>query len=287
MNSYVSAWVVLGLLHAAAFAQQPPATLVWRGCGVSKKAFMEACAEEYQKQTQVKIQLSGGGAQLGIETAAAGGADLSKTIGSLQPRRFVHRDVKEDGPSTFAVRWAMSFLRGPISRGELEKLPGLRPAPAAAPVAATGSASPAASTPAPASAPAPSSALVDDGTTAQPPAVAEATRAALQLIRTESWRRDRLTALIDRLRSACTAADVPLLATDTAIQPIVVGADADAVHMAEQLDHQGLLVPAIRPPSVAEGAARLRITLCAEHQDSHIDALVDALAAARRSVAHG
>ena len=124
-------------------------------------------------------------------------------------------------------------------------------------------------------------------TTAPPPAVAEATRAALQLIRTESWRRDRLTALIDRFRSACTAADVPLLATDTAIQPIVVGADADAVHMAEQLDHQGLLVPAIRPPSVAEGAARLRITLCAEHQDSHIDALVDALAAARQSVAHG
>ena len=124
-------------------------------------------------------------------------------------------------------------------------------------------------------------------TTAPPPAVAEATRAALRLIHTESWRRERLTALIHRFRSACTAADVPLLPTGTAIQPIVIGTDASAVKMAEQLDRQGFLVPAIRPPTVAEGAARLRITLCAEHQDSHIDALVDALAAARRSVACG
>jgi len=124
-------------------------------------------------------------------------------------------------------------------------------------------------------------------TTAQPPAMAEASRAALRLIRTEAWRRDRLTVLIARFRSACAAADIPLLPTDTAIQPIVVGADAAAVHMAEQLEDRGFLVPAIRPPSVPEGAARLRITLCAEHQDNHIDALVDALAVAHRFVARG
>ncbi len=64
---------------ASARANEDPPTLVWRGCGVSKKAFMEACAVEYEKQTGVKIRLSGGGAQLGIETAAAGGADLGGT----------------------------------------------------------------------------------------------------------------------------------------------------------------------------------------------------------------
>ena len=63
----------------ALLAEDNGTTLVWRGCGVSKKAFMEVCATEYEKQTGVKIQLSGGGAQLGIETAAAGGADLGET----------------------------------------------------------------------------------------------------------------------------------------------------------------------------------------------------------------
>lgn len=73
----------------------PATTLVWRGCGVSKKAFMEACALEYEKQTGVAIQLSGGGAQLGIETAAAGGADLGGTcracLKKLQEERL---DIK-------------------------------------------------------------------------------------------------------------------------------------------------------------------------------------------------
>jgi hypothetical protein len=58
--------------------------------------------------------------------AAAGGADISDTIGALRPRQFVHRDVTEDAPSTFAVRWAMSFLRGPVSRRELKDLPSHR-----------------------------------------------------------------------------------------------------------------------------------------------------------------
>ena len=124
-------------------------------------------------------------------------------------------------------------------------------------------------------------------TTAQPPAVAEASRAALRLIRAEAWRRDRLTALIARFRAACAAADIPLPPADTAIQPIVIGADAAAVRMAAQLEDRGFLVPAIRPPSVPEGAARLRVTLCADHQDAHIDALAVALAAVRRSADHG
>lgn len=96
--------------------------------------------------------------------AAAGGADISKTIATLKPRQFVHRDVKEDGPTTFAVRWAMSFLRGPISRKELEKLPGLR-APSSVttnPISRIRKASPASTTAA-------TSAMPDDGTTSQAP----------------------------------------------------------------------------------------------------------------------
>ncbi len=75
--------------------------LVWRGCGVSKKAFMEKCAVEYERQTGVKIKLSGGGAQLGIETAAAGGADLGGTC------RACLSKLKEDelGIKLAVVAW--------------------------------------------------------------------------------------------------------------------------------------------------------------------------------------
>ena len=79
------------LLHVpCAVAEQTDSTLVWRGCGVSKKAFMETCAVEYEKQKRIKIRLSGGGAQLGIETAAAGGADLGGTCRACLPK------LKED-----------------------------------------------------------------------------------------------------------------------------------------------------------------------------------------------
>lgn len=73
-----AATVAAGLVPQASAQDQKP-NLVWRGCGVSKKAFMEACAREYEQQTGIRFQLSGGGAQLGIETAAAGGADLGGT----------------------------------------------------------------------------------------------------------------------------------------------------------------------------------------------------------------
>ena len=77
-----------------AHAADEPA-LIWRGCGVSKKAFMEACALEYEKQTGVRIRLSGGGAQLGIETAATGGADLGGTCRAcLKKLREDQLDVK-------------------------------------------------------------------------------------------------------------------------------------------------------------------------------------------------
>ncbi|HXN09764.1 MAG TPA: 8-amino-7-oxononanoate synthase [Steroidobacteraceae bacterium] len=116
-------------------------------------------------------------------------------------------------------------------------------------------------------------------TTAVPAAVAAATRAALQLVRAEPWRRERLHALIARFRAAAAALALPLLPSATPIQPLLQGDAAEALRTAAQLEEQGFLVSAIRPPSVPRGTARLRITLCAAHRDEDVDALAAALAA--------
>jgi 8-amino-7-oxononanoate synthase len=124
-------------------------------------------------------------------------------------------------------------------------------------------------------------------TTAVPAAVAAATRAALQLVRAEPWRRERLRALIQRFRTAATVHGLPLLPSATPIQPLLQGDAAQALHTAAQLELRGFVVSAIRPPTVPRGTARLRITLCAAHRDEDVDALVGALAAlqAQRSAA--
>ena len=67
------------------------------------------------------------------------------------------------------------------------------------------------------------------------------------------------------------------MASDTAIQPLVIGANADAVALSEQLAQRGLLVPAIRPPTVPQGTARLRISLSAAHSVADVARLVAAL----------
>ena len=115
-------------------------------------------------------------------------------------------------------------------------------------------------------------------TTAMPPAVAAATLAAVQLARSEHWRRERLAALIDRFRAGAAQLGLPLAASDTPIQPLLLGDAADALAAAHALEAQGLLVTAIRPPTVPAGQARLRITLSAAHEDEHVDRLLDALA---------
>jgi 8-amino-7-oxononanoate synthase len=124
-------------------------------------------------------------------------------------------------------------------------------------------------------------------TTAVPPAVAAATRAALRLVRTEGWRRERLHALVQRFRAAAAAHALPLLPSPTPIQPLLQADAAQALHTSAQLEELGFLVSAIRPPTVPRGSARLRITLCAAHRDEDVDALVAALAAlhAQRSAA--
>jgi 8-amino-7-oxononanoate synthase len=114
-------------------------------------------------------------------------------------------------------------------------------------------------------------------TTASPPALACATRAALQLVCSEGWRRERLVALIRRFRAAARQLDLPLLESDTPIQPLLVGDAGKALRMSAALREQGILVTAIRPPTVPEGTARLRITFSATHTDEHVDRLLDAL----------
>lgn len=115
-------------------------------------------------------------------------------------------------------------------------------------------------------------------TTAMPAALAAATRAAVRLVRTDAeGRRERLAANIARFRAGAAQLGLPLLPSATAIQPLpMVGARAAAA-AASALEDEGYLVVAIRPPTVPQGGARLRITLSAVHTDDRIDGLLDAL----------
>lgn len=116
-------------------------------------------------------------------------------------------------------------------------------------------------------------------TTAAPPALAWATRTALRLVREGDDRRERLFAHIAYFRRGATELGVPLMPSDTAIQPVLVGEAGAAVALSEALRQRGVLVTAIRPPTVAQGAARLRITLSANHSREQLDQLLAALAA--------
>lgn len=114
-------------------------------------------------------------------------------------------------------------------------------------------------------------------TTAAPPAVACALSASLRRIADGDAARARLFAAIDHLRAGL--ADLPwsLLPSPTAIQPLIVGDNHTALALAEALWARGLWVPAIRPPTVPKGTARLRISLSAAHTPADIDALIAAL----------
>jgi len=116
-------------------------------------------------------------------------------------------------------------------------------------------------------------------TTATPPALAEATRASLRLVQQESWRREKLQTLIARFRNGAAQLGLRLMDSATPIQPLLVGATDMSVQLSERLRARGILVPAMRPPTVPEGAARLRITFSAAHEEIHIDRLLDALEA--------
>lgn len=114
-------------------------------------------------------------------------------------------------------------------------------------------------------------------TTAMPAAVAAATRASLLLLQTESWRREKLRELIAHFRRCGEQAGLPLMPSITPIQPLMVGDSEKALRLSAALREKGFWISAIRPPTVPENSARLRITLSAEHRVEQIDALVDAL----------
>jgi 8-amino-7-oxononanoate synthase len=124
-------------------------------------------------------------------------------------------------------------------------------------------------------------------TTALPPAIAAATRAALRVLQSEPWRRERLLGLVQRFRAGAARHALPLMASSTAIQPLLIGDSAQALKLSEALEQDGFWVAAIRPPTVPRGGARLRVTLSAAHSEAHVDALLEALAAqfAQRSAA--
>ena len=114
-------------------------------------------------------------------------------------------------------------------------------------------------------------------TTALPQPVAAATRAALRLVDEESWRRERVLALTARFRAAAKQLDLPVSASDTPIQPVILGTPEAALAAQKALWEAGFWVVAIRPPTVPAGSARLRITLSAAHTESQVDALVETL----------
>jgi len=114
-------------------------------------------------------------------------------------------------------------------------------------------------------------------TTALPPAQAAAALAAVRLARRDQWRRDKLQATIAHFRGGAARRGLALLPSDTAIQPLLCGDDRVATGYSAALEERGFWVAAIRPPTVPDGSARLRITLNANHELPQVDALLDAL----------
>jgi 8-amino-7-oxononanoate synthase len=121
-------------------------------------------------------------------------------------------------------------------------------------------------------------------TTGMPPALAQALLASMVLVESEEGmaRRAHLQALIGRLRAGL-AALLPahphwsLPESSTAIQPLVVGSNAEALRLSAALERAGIWVPAIRPPTVPAGTARLRFTLSAAHTGEQLDRLLGVL----------
>jgi 8-amino-7-oxononanoate synthase len=114
-------------------------------------------------------------------------------------------------------------------------------------------------------------------TTAQPAAIAAASIEGLKLVERESWRRDKLASLIAQFRLGAEQLGLQLMPSETPIQPIVIGDEAEVLAAATKLEQQGFLVGAIRPPTVPKGSARLRVTFSAEHDESQVEQLLNAL----------
>jgi len=117
-------------------------------------------------------------------------------------------------------------------------------------------------------------------TTAMPPSLAAAASAAVDIARFEHWRREKLGRLIAHFRHGAAERGIELIASRTPIQPVLVGASDATTQASAQLEDEGFFVPSIRPPTVAQGKSRLRVTLSALHEEADIEQLLDALARA-------
>ncbi|MGM0766927.1 MAG: 8-amino-7-oxononanoate synthase [Pseudomonadota bacterium] len=122
-------------------------------------------------------------------------------------------------------------------------------------------------------------------TTAMPPALAAATCASLDLIERADDRRAHLEGIVARFRTGAQQLGYQLMESATPIQPIMVGDNWSALALSEALEARGLLVTAIRPPTVPEGEARLRVTFSAAHSIDDVDRLLAGLEACRSEVA--
>lgn len=114
--------------------------------------------------------------------------------------------------------------------------------------------------------------------TAPPPALAAAARQGLRIMREEQWRREHLLHLITHMQTRAAQFGLELGASNTPIQPLILGNEARTLAVSQALLERGYLVSAIRPPTVPAGTARLRITLSAAHQMEQVDALLQTLA---------
>ncbi|MEE4575608.1 8-amino-7-oxononanoate synthase [Pseudomonas alliivorans] len=114
-------------------------------------------------------------------------------------------------------------------------------------------------------------------TTSQPPALACATLKSLELLRTEQWRREHLSQLIRQFRQGAEQLGLQLMDSFTPIQPILIGDAGRALRLSQLLRERGVMVTAIRPPTVPVGSARLRVTLSAAHTEAQVQLLLNAL----------
>lgn len=114
-------------------------------------------------------------------------------------------------------------------------------------------------------------------TTALPPAIAEATRVSVKLAQQDQWRRDKLQRLIDKFRSGATQLGYQLIASETPIQPLIIGDSETALRLSNALMEKGFFIGAVRPPTVPQGSARLRITFSANHDEQQVEQLLGAL----------
>ncbi len=114
-------------------------------------------------------------------------------------------------------------------------------------------------------------------TTAMPAAIVAAAQYSLKISIEEDWRRQHLQRLIAFFKTEAQNSGLPLIPSPTAIQPILIGSAEKAMQLSQTLLDNGLLVSAIRPPTVPHNSARLRVTFSSLHQQSDIEQLLDIL----------